>query len=360
MNIRFFGLLLAVPALLNFSQPGPAKTEPTSTTVRSSSAFGPPAFSAPLAIGPHEFTVDGVRLWYRVAGPDRDTPIIFLHGGPGEGSQTFQAVGGPAIEKSHRMVYFDQRGSGRSERPKDSAAYSLDILVEDIERLRQHLGVSKIALLGHSFGTILALEYAVKYPDHTKALILAAAVPDWIGQQHFLCAQLQRSDPEAYTRAVAAAEPGSPIHCLAFRAYSGSAGKNFVYGNMFPDRKVGDRVDELDNENGLGNSGEMNRALFSKGLLIYRFEHPERVVAPVLVIAGGKDHQAVIELQRGLAARLPNARLIEYPDNGHFMFVEDPERFARDVNKFMDSMSPSRSIGTTRWTVHARAIIGPP
>ena len=109
----------------------------------------------PLAAGPHRFTVDGIGMWYRVAGRPDGVPIVFLHGGPGEGSQVFQAIGGPALETRQRIIYYDQRGSGRSDRPEDLAAYSLAILVDDIERLREHLGVSKIALLGHSFGTRL-------------------------------------------------------------------------------------------------------------------------------------------------------------------------------------------------------------
>jgi proline iminopeptidase len=59
------------------------------------------------------------------------------------------------------------------------------------------------------------------------------------------------------------------------------------------------------------------------------------VVAPTLVIAGGKDFQAGIEPQRELVARLKRGRLIEYRGNGHFMFVEDPRRFARDVTAFL-------------------------
>ena len=104
---------------------------------------------------------------------------------------------------------------------------------------------------------------------------------------------------------------------------------------MFPDPAVGERVDALDNAEGVSNSGEMGRALMAQGLMQYRFAEPRRISAPVLVIAGGKDFQAAIGPQKALTAAIPRARLIEYPDNGHFMFVEDPERFARDVDAFI-------------------------
>ena len=94
---------------------------------------------APLAPGVHQRVVNDVRLWYRVAGRGDGIPVVFLHGGPGQGSQSFAALAGPAMERSHRMVYLDQRGCGRSERPWDGA-YSLDALLEDLEALTQEDG----------------------------------------------------------------------------------------------------------------------------------------------------------------------------------------------------------------------------
>ena len=293
------------------------------------------AQEAPLAPGAHRMTVDGVGLWYRVAGKADGTPLVFLHGGPGEGSQAFQAIGGPALEKSQRLVYLDQRGAGRSDRPKDAKYYTIPILVEDVEALRRHLGVEKIALLGHSFGTILALEYAARYPEHVAAVVLAAAVPDFPAAIALHCDRLEKADPAAFARAQIGRGPTAYPRCDPFSAYEGAGMKAYVYRNMFPDPATGELVDRLDAAEGLANTGEMGGALFAQGLVNYRFTAPARITAPVLIVAGGKDYQAVIEPQRALAAALPHGRLLEYPDNGHFMFVEDPTRFARDVSGFL-------------------------
>ncbi|HVJ03106.1 MAG TPA: alpha/beta hydrolase [Sphingomonas sp.] len=290
---------------------------------------------APLAPGAHRITVEGVGLWYRVAGRTEGTPLVFLHGGPGEGSQAFQAIGGPALEKTQRLVYLDQRGAGRSDRPKEARHYSIPILVEDIERLRQHLGVDRIALLGHSFGTMLALEYAARYPDRVSAVIVAAAVPDFPTVLEIHCQRLETADPAAYRRAVAAKGAGAFPRCNPLAAYEGRGGKDYVYRNMFPDPATGVLIDRLDATDGLQNTGELGGALFAQGLLDYRFSGTTQVKAPVLVVAGAKDLQASIEPQRILAAALPRGRMLEYPDNGHFMFVEDPARFARDVTAFL-------------------------
>jgi proline iminopeptidase len=282
-----------------------------------------------LETGEHQAVINDVRLWYRVAGQTGGTPVVFLHGGPGQGSQTFARFAGPALERDLRMVYLDQRGSGRSERPWTDA-YSLDLLVDDLEQLRAAWGVEKIALVGHSFGTIVALEYAAAHPEHVERVVLASAAPDLPAALELQCARLERLDPTTYARAVAERPADLPARCNAF-----AAGKAFVDGNMFPDPAIQALVEQTDSEGGLRNTGQLGQALFAGGLMTYRFDRPERLTMPVLVIAGQSDFQTVIEPQRDLVARLPDARILEYPGRGHFTFVEDPERFAADVVEFL-------------------------
>src|SRR2546428_5925965 len=138
-------------------------------------SLGGQSIASGLRDGPHQVVVNNVRLWYRVAGrlAPGVPPVVFLHGGPGQGSYHFAALVGPSLEHSLRMVYFDQRGSGNSERPW-TGEYSMATLVEDIEGLRRELGVPQIALIGHSFGGTLALEYAATYPAHVARVVIVA------------------------------------------------------------------------------------------------------------------------------------------------------------------------------------------
>ena len=116
------------------------------------------------SIDPSTFirTSDNVRLFAKISG---NGPVcIFVHGGPGAWSKSFEDMKGNSLEKHLRMVYFDQRGSGRSGN-SIGKNYSLDRMVEDIEDIRLALGVEKIYLLSHSFGGIIAVNYAKKHPD---------------------------------------------------------------------------------------------------------------------------------------------------------------------------------------------------
>ena len=102
-----------------------------------------------------------MHLWYREAGVGSTStpPVVFLHDGPGYNSYSFAALKGPRLESTLRMIYLDQRGNGRSERSANRD-YAMTTLVADVQALRQQFGVPRIAIIGHSFGTILALEYA--------------------------------------------------------------------------------------------------------------------------------------------------------------------------------------------------------
>jgi proline iminopeptidase len=108
-----------------------------------------------------------------------------------------------------------------------------------------------------------------------------------------------------------------------------------IHRNMYPRPDIGRKVDRTDAAGGLGNSGELSGALSDQGLWRYRFLKAAKVRAPTLIIAGGRDLQAVEAPQRDLAKALPHARFLAYPNDGHFMFVEEPQRFASDLTAFL-------------------------
>ncbi|MCM3757255.1 alpha/beta hydrolase [Sporosarcina aquimarina] len=114
--------------------------------------------------------IDGDRL--------KEKPVVFvIHGGPGGCHITFKPYL-DELTKTAQLVYIDQRGCGFSEKD-DPDNYTLTQNVEDVEALRQHLGLEKIWILGHSYGGIVAMSYAVKYEKNVAGLILAATSPSY-------------------------------------------------------------------------------------------------------------------------------------------------------------------------------------
>src|SRR5467141_361085 len=116
------------------------------------------------------FDIDGAGLV-----PDgprmRERPIAFIiHGGPGGDHSGFKPVLAPLAERM-QLVYFDHRGQGRSARG-DAAKYTLDENVEDMEALRRHLGTGPIVSIGTSYGGMVAMAHAARYPDAVSHLVL--------------------------------------------------------------------------------------------------------------------------------------------------------------------------------------------
>lgn len=122
---------------------------------------------------PSVTTSDGVQLYVRVAGEGQ--PCVFVHGGPGAGCEAIETLAGPMLEQQFRMIYLDQRGSGRSA-SAPTKDYALPRLVQDLEDLRQQLHLEKWVLMSHSFGGLIATAYARQYPQRVLGLVLVNSI----------------------------------------------------------------------------------------------------------------------------------------------------------------------------------------
>lgn len=114
-------------------------------------------------------TSDGVQLYVKIKGDG--SPLLYVHGGPGSASLWFERLAGEFMEQHFTMVYLDQRGVGRSGSPADGN-YSLDRMTLDFEEVRKQLGYEQWLTLGHSFGGVLQMGYAQRYPAAQKGMIM--------------------------------------------------------------------------------------------------------------------------------------------------------------------------------------------
>lgn len=302
-------------------------------------AFG--ATAPAHAQSAHNVVLNGVRFWYRVAGsmaPGTPT-VVYLHGGPGYNSYSFSVLIGPRLERSLRMVYFDQRGSGRSERPW-TGHYQLDTLVADLDALRRALRLSRIALIGHSFGGTLALEYAARYPEHVSRMVLVSAYSDHMVTCREQRARATAAYPDAFARVAADTMDSTGRRrgdCeMEFQALSQEQFDRLNNAGQFVDSTYRLRQDSIDTASGLSNTGEMGHALARAGLYDrYQFTAHDRLSMPVLIVAGRHDGAVGLTSQQALARAIPRSRLLIYEHSAHFPYVEEPERFAHDVTAFL-------------------------
>jgi proline iminopeptidase len=138
--------------------------------------------------------VDGGEIWYRATGTCTGLPVILLHGGPGFSSYYLKSLEGLGDDRI--VVRYDQLGSGKSDGATDTTLFTIPHFVAELESLRQHLGLERMHLYGHSWGTILALEYYRAHPDHVASLVLGSAaldIPAWEKHARELLATLPDS-----------------------------------------------------------------------------------------------------------------------------------------------------------------------
>jgi proline iminopeptidase len=124
------------------------------------------------------------KVWTKRFGSNPRIKLLLLHGGPGASHEYFEALEGWLPAEGIEFIYYDQLGSAYSDQPKDESLWTTERFVDEVEQVRVALGLTKdnFFLLGHSWGGILATEYALKYPQHLKGLIISnmvMSIPDY-------------------------------------------------------------------------------------------------------------------------------------------------------------------------------------
>ena len=146
---------------------------------------------------------DGHRLYWEVCGNPKGKPAVVLHGGPGSGCSTgMRRLFDPA---AYRIVLFDQRNSGRStphasDPDVDLSTNTTSHLVDDCERIREHLGIDRWLVSGGSWGTTLGLAYAQAHPERVTEMILVSVVGTTHGEVEWITRAMGRVFPEEWER----------------------------------------------------------------------------------------------------------------------------------------------------------------
>ena len=155
-------------------------------------------FPAVLPFHTGRLARDGHDLYFEECGKQTGRPILFLHGGPGAGiAPSHRRLFNP---DRFRCVLFDQRGSGQSRPFASIESNTTDALIGDIEALRHRLGVDKFILFGGSWGSTLALAYAIAYPEHVESLILRGIFLGTANEVSWFLHEMGRFFPEAHER----------------------------------------------------------------------------------------------------------------------------------------------------------------
>jgi proline-specific peptidase len=276
-------------------------------------------------------SVGDVRLFVDVGGPGlvpdglemRERPtLLMLHGGPGLDHSPFKQPHFSPLSEVAQVIFYDHRGNGRSDHGPPER-WTLDTWADDVVRLCDALGIEKPVVFGASFGGFVALNYAIRHPDHPRKLILSSTTA------HI---HLER------TYAMFERLGGSEARRVAEEFWTAPTEENFVEYQrvclpLYTQRPQAPEVfprmkRNLEVAGHFRNSGEM------------RFDYRSRlstIRCPVLMMAGALDPMVTIADARELAAGLPpsTTQFIEFPDAGHMLALERPAEVISHITGFI-------------------------
>jgi proline iminopeptidase len=256
----------------------------------------------------------------------REKPVAFIiHGGPGGDHSSFKPVMSPLAERM-QLVYFDHRGQGRSAHG-DPAKYTLDENVKDMEALRRHLGLGAIVSIGTSYGGMVALAHAARYPAAVSHLIavVTAAHGGFIKRAQEILEE--RGTPEQREVAAPVWQGAMMDRAQMQRFYA-------VMGPLYS-RRHDPAAAALGHERTLHEPEPLNRAF---GGFLRDFDlRPElgRITAPTLVIAGRHDWICPPEFSEEIARLIPRAELRIFENSSHSVRADEPQALLDAIAGFV-------------------------
>jgi proline iminopeptidase len=310
--------------------------------------------SAPLAAvqrGPDggaresRIPIGTVSLYAREIG--RGRPLIVLHGGP-DFDHTYLLPDFDRLADAFRLIYYDQRGRGKSAEGVRAEDVTMTSEVDDLDKVRQHFQLASTAILGHSWGAVLALEYALRHPDRVSQLILMNPAPASAADVSILRRfYLQKLGPDMDRQVAivksAAYQAGDPEAVWArYRIHFKPAlARQEDYEKLMVTMKAG-FVSQ-------GKDGIVKARAVEDHLMQDTWERtgydlmPKLAVLsmPSLVIWG--DHDFIpIEIATHIAGAIPGARLIGLKDCGHFAYLECPSEVRTTLGDFFRTPLPKK------------------
>lgn len=272
------------------------------------------------------FETGGVTIWYEVRGSGPGTPLVVVNGGPGfDHSYLHCSACWDRLAKGRRVVFYDQRGNGRSSELKDGQSCSLADQVADLEALRAHLALEKMDLLGHSWGGYLVMAYAARQPGRVAHLLIVDSAAPKIQDTAFLFKYIY---PETQAREDA----------LAFAVELGdgeaiAADLKEYMSMLFYTKEA--REAFLARSSAFVYRQKVNKAVWGD---LQRFDlNPElaKFSFPTLVVSGRYDFNVAPSVAWAIHRAIPGSELALFERSGHLPFCEESETFVSRVEAFL-------------------------
>jgi len=297
-----------------------------------------------IKIIPVETPKGTFKVWTKRVGNNPRMRLLLLHGGPAATHEYFECFESFLPLEGIEFIYYDQLGSAYSDQPKDPDLWTVERFVEEVEQVRTALGLTKdnFFLLGHSWGGILAMEYALKYQEHLKGLIISnmmASGPEYDAYaENTLAKQMEPAVLEEIRALEAAGDFGNPRYMELLMP-------NFYMKHIcrlpewpYPVNRAFARLNEeiyviMQGPSEFGISGRLEKWDRKADL--------KNIAAPTLVIGARYDTMDP-EHMEWISKQVPNGSYLFCPNGSHMCMYDDQETYVSGLIKFIKAVDAGK------------------
>jgi proline iminopeptidase len=290
-------------------------------------------------------TSDSARLFYKIAGRPGagvDT-IIAIHGGPGLDLESIYNDFAAGLGRTHVVIFYDQRGGGKSELPVDTSRLVAERQIQDLDEVRQHFGLAKVTLVAHSYGPLLAASYAIAHPDAVKRMVFFGPVPPRRGDFFTRYGQNINARLDSAQRASLARFGGIMTSDSASDDAIRAACRNYWAIGLRPRLASPNamRVVKSDlcatDPKGIRYGMTTANGVIMNSYGDWDLRPSLRTLDVPLLVVHGQQETIPMDLIEEWVTSMPHARLIKVANAAHFTYAEQPELVWSVVERFLAS-----------------------
>jgi proline-specific peptidase len=279
----------------------------------------------------------GYHTWYRAVGEGEapgKLPLLCLHGGPGASWDYLDPLEAMA-RTGRRVVFYDQLGGGNSSVPTDLSIYTTALYVEEVDVVRGALGLDRVHLLGHSWGGMLALEYALTQPAGLAGLTLAntgASMPLWEAEMRRLVSELPPDVQQTIQEHEAAGTTDSPEYLEADREFS----RRHLGGRIHPRPECFSRMAGKPGDDVYHHMWGPTEFFVTGTLKDWDVTSRLGEIRVPTLVVGGRYDEATPVVMESIHCGIAGSEWVTFENSGHFPHLEEPELYLQVLGRFLD------------------------
>lgn len=275
--------------------------------------------------------VKGGKIWYRIVGSGKGTPLLVLHGGPGVPSYYLKPLA--ALGDERPVIFYDQLGAGHSDTTSDTTLFSMPRFLDELASVRKTLGLKEVHLYGHSWGSMMVVDYLLTKPSGVKSCILAGApmsIARWQHDADSLVRTLPDSVQQVIHKNEAAGTTQSPEYQQAVMTFY----QTYLARKLPWSADLDSSFSQINGALYTYMNGPSEFAITGTFRDYDRTSQLKQISVPTLFICGQYD-EAIPSTEKYFQSLVPNAELEVVPNAAHLAMQDNPEFYVNALRIFL-------------------------